>query len=129
MGSTQEVAEEFWHTVNGSFLDEKIVRAARSEQLEWVEKADLITAVPRSEATSKKFTLKWVGTGKGDDTKANYRSRLVLGVIEARKSAEQQMEAKDLFSSMPPLDASRTVISLLMPRQDSNRGELLTLAF
>ena len=75
---TQEVAEEFCVTVNGFHLDEKMVRPARVEELEWVENADLLTAVPWSEATWEPITLMWVDTNKGDDAKPNYRSRFVL---------------------------------------------------
>ena len=57
---TQEVAEEFSDAVNGGYRDEKMVRTARAVELECVEKADLFISVPRSEATSKPSTLKWV---------------------------------------------------------------------
>ena len=42
-----------------------MVRAARADELEGVEKADFFSLVPRSEVTSKFVTLKWVETNKG----------------------------------------------------------------
>ena len=59
---TQEVAEEFWDDVNGGYREEKMMRAARAVELECVEKADLFTSVPKSDATSKPIILKWVDT-------------------------------------------------------------------
>ena len=41
---TREVAEEFWGTVNGGNRDEKMVRAARTEELECVEKGHICTS-------------------------------------------------------------------------------------
>ena len=78
------------------------LRAARAEELERVEQADVFTPLPRNEATSKPITLKLVDTIKGDDMLPTCRRRWVLRDSGARKSAEQQMEAEDLFSSMPP---------------------------
>ena len=37
---TEDVAEELWDTVNGGYLDPEKVRAARAEELQWVESAD-----------------------------------------------------------------------------------------
>lgn len=53
----------------------------------------------------------------------------MLRDIKARKRPDQQMEAKDLFSSMPPLEAFRTAVSLMMSRRTSSRGKPLKLAF
>ena len=78
------------------------LRAARAEELERVEQADVFTPLPRNEATSKPITLKLVDTITGDHMLPNCRGRWVLRGSGARKSAEQQMEAEDLFSSMPP---------------------------
>ena len=54
-----KVAEEFWDTVNGGYLDVNMVRAARAEESERAEKTDFFTAVSRSAATQKPITLKW----------------------------------------------------------------------
>ena len=39
---TREVPGEFWDTVNGGYLNGNVVRAARAEELEWVEKAEFV---------------------------------------------------------------------------------------
>ena len=54
---TEDVAEEFRDTVNGGYLDPEKARAARAEELRWVESADLFEAVPREMATSKPVTM------------------------------------------------------------------------
>ena len=66
--------------------------------------SDLFGPVQRSKATSKPTDLKCVDTNTKDQVKFNYSSRFVLRDIKARKKGNQQMEAKDLFSLMPPLN-------------------------
>ena len=103
-------------------MDPKMVKAARAEEIKWVESADLFDPVPRSEATPKPITLKWVDTNKGDDVNPMCRSRLVLRDIKARRAKDEQLEAKDLFSSMPPLESFRTMVLLMMSKRVSSRG-------
>jgi len=96
----------FWDHVNGGCLNTEMVRKAREEELEWVRKAELYEVVPRQtclqETGKQPVTLRWVDTNKGDDQKPNYRSRLVMRDIKAKKTEGERLEAKDLFASMPP---------------------------
>ena len=78
---------------------------------------------------TKLITTKWVDTNKGDDVNPMCRSRLVLRDMKARKTKNEQLEAKDLFSSMPPLESFRTMVSLMMSKRVSSRGLPLKLAF
>ena len=55
---TDAVAEEFWSTVDGGFLDAVRVRDARTDEIKWVESADLFDPVHRSKTTSKTCDLK-----------------------------------------------------------------------
>ena len=55
--------------------------------------------------------LKWVDTNKGDVERPNYRSRLVVREIKAKKTPEEKLEIDQLFSSMPPLEALMLLIS------------------
>ena len=87
--------------VSSSHLDEKIVRVARAEELEWVEKVNLFTAVPRRKATFKPAPRKWVHTNKGDDTKPNSsRSQLVLRDIKVRWRPKTESRAFASSASM-----------------------------
>ncbi len=61
-------------------------------------------------------------TNKSDDVRPMYRSRLAL-------RPDQRMEAKGLVSSMPPLEAFRTAVSLMTSRRTSSRGKQLKMAF
>ncbi len=48
---------------------------------------------------------------KGDQERPNYRSRLVVREIKAKKLPEERLEIEQLFSSMPPLEALMVLIS------------------
>ena len=120
--------QEFWDSVNGGYLETNRVRAARQEEVDWVRKSDLFGAVPRPEATHTPIDLKWVDTNKGDGLNPNYRSRLVLRDIKARKKESEKMPMKDLFSSMPPLEAIRLFVSILMSQRVNRLGRRLKLA-
>ena len=58
--------------------------------------------------------LKWVDTNKGDDARPNYRSRLVVKEIKAKKGPDEQLSASEVFSAMPPLEAMRSLVSLMV---------------
>ena len=100
------------------YLDPVKVRAARIEELEWVESADLFDLVRRSTAISTPIALKWVETNKGDHIKVKYRSRLVLRDTKARHNQYEQLESKYLFSSMPPLEAFRALLLLIASKRE-----------
>ena len=64
------------------------------------------------------ITVKWVDTNKGDDKKPNYRSRLVARETKKLKKLGNQLQVKELFSAMPPLEALKVLVSLLVIEDD-----------
>ncbi len=111
---------EFYDAITGTPLDPKKVLKAREEEMEWVEKQDLWEVVDENmcwEETGKPpITMKWVDRDKGND---NYRSRIV--VREVKKASKPLSEAES-FSAMPPLEALKTLCSLLTSKKVSRRG-------
>ena len=123
--------DEFWDSVKGGYLDTSRVHKARDDELAWVERSDLYDVEDRTVCTTEGQTpidLLWVDTNKGDDGSPEYRSRLVLRDIKARKKKVDRLAVKDLFSCMPPLEALRALLSLKMSMQVSNRGKELKFA-
>ena len=124
--------EAYWDTVRGGYLDPVKVRAARAVELDWVRESDMYDVTERSESFAvtgrKPIDLKWVDTDKGGAGQPNYRSRLVLRDIKARKAMDDKIPAKDLFSSMPPLEALKAMLSLMVSQKKAPSGKELKLA-
>ena len=120
---TEEFLEEFWDSVNGGYLDSRRVWAARSEEIAWVESSDLFDVFPRSGVTSKPIPLKWIDTNKGDDANPNYRSRLVLRDIKARKRPEQRMEAVLEYAAVGGVQGRHFVDDLKAPELERQAFE------
>ena len=80
---------DYWDDVNGGYLDNELVKAAREKEREWVRKEKIYEIVPRQQCWDRTgrahIPLKWVGTNKGDHEHPNYRSRLVAKEIKAKK--------------------------------------------
>ncbi|CAK0805504.1 unnamed protein product, partial [Prorocentrum cordatum] len=108
----------YWDDVNGGYLEAGLVAQARAVEREWVKKQELIEIVPRSQAFAETgrppIPLKWVDANKGDAERPNYRSRLVVKEIKAKKRPDEQLEASEVFSAMPPLEAMRSLVSLMV---------------
>ncbi|CAK0813925.1 unnamed protein product [Prorocentrum cordatum] len=108
----------YWDDVNGGYLEAGLVAQARAVEREWVKKQELIEIVPRSQAFAETgrppIPLKWVDTNKGDAERPNYRSRLVVKEIKAKKRPDEQLEVSEVFSAMPPLEAMRSLVSLMV---------------
>ena len=113
-------------------MDPVGVKRARSEKLAWVHKSDLYDVVPRSECFEetgrKPVDLKRVDTNKGDQNAPLYRSRLVLRDLKVRKKESEKISLKDLFSCTPPLEAWKTMLSLMVSLKTSKRGKPLKMA-
>ena len=121
----EEDYEDYFDTVNGGFLQPALVKAARQEELMWVDSQKIFNEelISYEEARSRMggvapISVKWVDTNKGDDKKTQYRSRLVAREIKKMKKADQQLEVKDLFSAMPPLEALKILVSLLITEEE-----------
>eukprot|EP00971_Amphidinium_carterae_P349191 6490890-Amphidinium_carterae.2 len=72
--------------------------------------------------------MKWVDTEKVDETRPNYRSRLVCREVKKAKRPGEQLKASQLFSSMPSLEAIKTLCSLCMSLGVSPKGKPLKLS-
>ena len=86
--------------MNGGILPAEKVKEAEARRLEMdylKEKHGVYVPRPRAECfeeTGKPpIPVRWLGTNKGDPTNPNYRSRLVVREIKARKTKEEQLPA------------------------------------
>ena len=124
--------EHFWDDVRGGWLDAGKVKAARKVELEWMMARGVFEVVELDEAYRqwgrKPIPLRWVDTNKGDEQKENYRSRLVVKEVKRAKAPEERMSTIELFSSTPPLEAVRLLLSLMVTERTSRRGGTLKLA-
>jgi hypothetical protein len=107
----------YWDDVNGGYLKPDKVLAARAVELGWVHAREVYEKVPLAqcfERTGKgPLSLRFVDTNKGDDTCENYRSRLVVREIKARKKLSDRLDAAQVFSAMPPLEMLRALCSVM----------------
>eukprot|EP00438_Fugacium_kawagutii_P000480 Skav216940 [mRNA] locus=scaffold3396:50058:57739:+ [translate_table: standard] len=138
-GGSNEPTEEFvehieseqliYDSVTGAVLDPVKVKEARAEEMAWVEKQELWTVVDEKlcweETGRKPITLKWVDRNKGDQTKANYRSRLVVREV---KKASQPLAEHESYSAMPPLEALKVLCSIMTSVKKSTRGKNYKMA-
>ena len=107
--------------------------AARREAIDWVHSEGVYESVPRQEckdAGKKPLDLNWVDTDKSvDRTHKKNRSRLC-----ARKKYKTKKQGKiqralpaSQFSAMPPLEAVKVFVSIMMSVSVSNKGQPLKL--
>ena len=122
--------EGFWDDVNGGWLPEKLVKAARHEELEWIHRREVYREVDEQECfkvTGKPpISLRWVDTNKGSLAQPHIRSRLAARELKCRTP---ELTAAELFSAMPPVEALKSLASLLVSQKYSKRGGLLKLRF
>jgi hypothetical protein len=127
----KEFEEWYWDDVNGGWLAPEKVREARKLEMEYLKKQAVYEKRPTSEAFKvtgrKPIPVRWLDTDKGDPTKPNFRSRLVVKDIKAAKSESEQLPQNLLFSSTPPLESMRLLCSLMSTQKLSKRGQKLKL--
>ena len=103
--------------MNGGWLAPEKVREAGKLEMEYLKKQAVYEKQPTSEAFKvtgrRPIPARWLDTDKGDPTKPNFRSRLVVKDIKAAKSESQQLPQNLLFSSTPPLESMRLLCSLM----------------
>ena len=83
--------------VSGAEFDAHSVKQARQEEVHYIHKSNLYTAVPRGKAKklgANVITMRGIDFNKGDVTQPNYRSRLVAREINTNKRM-------DLFDATP----------------------------
>ena len=123
--------ERFWDDVNGRYLPEDLVLAARREEIDWVH--DVIEIVPMQEckdACMRPLDPIWVDTDKSvDPAHKKMRSRLCARESKTKKQGNirRALPASQLFSAMPPLEAVKVLVSIMMSVGWSNKGKPLKL--
>ena len=113
-----------YDTNTGAELDLEKVAAARKEELDWVQRQCTYKKVDAEDARKVgkvPITMKWVDRNKGDNERPNYRSRLVCREIKRAHNAEYIPEYAS-FSAMPPLEALKILLSLMVTLKVSKRN-------
>ena len=102
---------KFWDDVNGEYLPEDLVLAARREEIDWIHSEGVYEIIPVQEcrdAGMKPLDLIWVDTDKSvDPTHKKIRSRLCTSEYRTKKQGRIQraLPASQLFSAVPPFEA------------------------
>ena len=110
----------FWDDVIGGYLPENLVLAARREEIDWVHSEgvyDIGTMQECKDASMKPLDLIWVDTDKSvDPAHKQIRSRLCAREYKTKKQGKIQraLPASQLFSAMPPLEAVKVLVSIMM---------------
>ena len=119
---------KFWDDVNGGYLPEDLVLAARHEQTDWVHSEGVYEIVPIQEC--RYAGMKPLDTDKSvDPTRKRIRSRLCAREYKTKKQGKIQraLPASQLFSAMPPLEAVKVLVSIMMSVSVSKIGKPLKL--
>ena len=107
--------------------------AARFEEIDWVHSEGVHEIVPMKEcrdAGMKPLDLIWVDTDKSvDPTRKKIRSMLCARDYKTKKQGNIQraLPAAQLFSAMPPLEAVKVLISIMMCIEQRETIEVETL--
>ena len=113
---------------------EDLVLAARREGIDWVHSEGVYEIVPMQEckdAGMKPLDLIWVDTDKSvDPTRKKIRSRLCAREFYKTKKQgkiQRVLPASQLFSAVPPLEAVKVLVSIMMSVSLSSKGKPLKL--
>ena len=103
------------------------------QRVDWVHSQDVYGIVPMQEckdAGMRALDLIWVDTDKSvDPTHKTLRSRLCAREYKTKKLGKIQraLLASQLYSAMPPLEAVKVLVSVMMSVSLSNKGKSLQL--
>ena len=110
----EEELESYWDDANGGWLDAKLVRVARAEELAAIKSYEVYVKRPVSDClkvTGKKpMPIRWVDTNKGDDKNLEYHVRIVAKDLKTKR--DPNMPAIDSFAPMPALEMMKLLLSL-----------------
>ena len=123
--------EEYYDQYTGLKLDPAGVRAARRDEMEFAERLEAFEPRPVEEAWEKMgrkpFGVRWIDCNKGDASRPELRSRMV--VQETRRTSTIAIEdIAAVTSSTPPLEVVRLFCSLMMSLKGVS-GEDLVMQF
>ena len=104
----------------------------RREEIGWAHSEGVYEIVPMQcrDAGMKPLDLIWVGTDKSvETTRKKIRSRLSAREYKTKKQGKIQRAppASQMFSAMPPLEAVKVLVSIMMSVSVSNKGKPLKL--
>ena len=118
----------FWDDVNGGYLPEYLVLTARREDIAVAHSECVFEIVPMQEcrdAGKKLLELIWVDTDKSlVPARKKIRSRLCAREYKTKRQGKIQRALPDsqLFSAMPPLEAAKALVSIMMSVGRSSKG-------
>ena len=121
----QEELEVYWDDSKGGYLNPKLVRQARKEEIIELHKYKVYEKRPIEEClrvTGKKpMRIRWADTNKGDELNPEYRSRIVAKDLKTKRDAN--MPAIDTFAPMPAGNAEAYAqLSLNMAQESPRRN-------
>ena len=123
----------FWDDVNGGYLPEGLVFAARRKEIEWVHSEGVHEVFPMQECLGsgqKLLDLTFVDTDQSfDPFPRKMRSRLCASEYKTKKQGNLQraLPASQLFSAMPHLESVKASVSIMISVEQSNTGNPLKL--
>ena len=103
--------------VDGTWIDPKLLIAGRKDEMEYMMKMGVVEVVDEKECYDngcKPLMLKWVDKMKGEKC----RSRVVCREIKKASDRDEQLGPEDVFSSMPPSEGLKMLVSTTMTGHD-----------
>ena len=106
--------EKHYDDITGALLEPTLVRKARAEEVEFLERLGTWRDATEEECirvTGKPpIPSRWVDINKGDQARKEYRSRLTVKELKAK----YPMDAAEVFAATPPVECLRLLASLTM---------------
>ena len=99
--------------VDGTWIDPKLLREGRKEELEYMRKMGVFEVVDEIECYDngyKLLKLKWVEKMKGEKC----RSRFLCREIKRARDRDEQLGPEDVFTPMPPSEGLKMLVSTMM---------------
>ena len=116
----EEYAED---DVSGAYLDPKMVRNARKDEIDYVRSMKLYTKVPISECLAKTgkqpIAVRWIDVNKQDAANPLYRSRLVGKEFKT-------YDDMSLYAATPPIEALRLILHQAATNRQNEQFKIMT---
>ncbi|CAE8638172.1 unnamed protein product, partial [Polarella glacialis] len=118
--SLQKVVEHY-DNISGEVLPPELVERVRGEEIGWVRSINLYDKVP----CSLPLPVRWVDVNRGDKLNYKVRSRIVGKELKAK--TKDALLGHELFSSMPPWEMVKSLLSFLVTDEFPGADEELEL--
>ena len=117
---------------DGGYLPDDRVLAARREEIAWVHSEDVYEINPMQECTNagkKLLDLIWVGRDKSVCTRSQEIRSTVCQTDKTKRQGKIQraLPPSPLFSAMPPLEAEKVLVPIMMSVGWLSKGKPLKL--